>query len=207
MENDKKVPCTVLAVLFVLLSYAGPFICLRLANKDNPAIILFALAIPVFLGIINTIYIKINFEKISRATLLRCAIIVKYMLIPMYKVGALMIALFFLLIFTPVVIMIFVSPFIISLLSAYGYLTLLAGNAFSLAYIRKAKEEGVHSTFLCKLGKIFQFFFAIDIVSLAILSMKEKKYIGATITVIVLSLLGFIGTSAWLIVIIMSAFS
>lgn len=200
MENDKKVSCTVLAILYVLLSYASPFIWLELAGEDAPSIIYLALAIPFFFGIINSIYIRINFQKISRITLLRCAIIIKYLLIPMYIVGGLMIALLFLLTFTPVVIMIFVGPYMIAMLSVYGYLTMLGGNAFSLAYIRKAKAEGVHGVFLSTIGKIFQFFFSVDVVSLVILSLKEKKFIGATVTVIVLLVLGFIGTSAWLII-------
>ncbi len=206
MENDKKTSCTVLAILYVLLSYACPLIWVGVADENAPKGILVILAIPSFFGIINAIYIKLNFNTISRNTLLRSAIIVKYLLIPLYIVGGLLIALFFLLIFTPVVIMIFVGPFMITILSVYGYLIMLGGNAFSLAYIKKAKEEGIHGGVLSTLGKVFQFFFAVDVVSLAILSLKEKKYIGATVTVIVLLALGFIGTSIWLFFNIMAAF-
>lgn len=203
METDKKMCCTILAILYVLLSYASPFIWLELEGRkgeDSSTAVFLALALPFFMGMINAIYLRINFQKISRSTLLRCAILIKYLLIPMYIVGGLLIAVFLLLTFTPVVIMIFVGPFMIAVLSVYGYATMLGGNAFSLAYIRKAKEEGVHGRVLSTIGKILQFFFSVDVISMAILSLKEKKYIGATILVIVLLVLGFVGIFAWLVV-------
>lgn len=209
METDKKMSCTILAVLYVLLSYASPFIMLELAGikgEDPPTAVFLVLAIPLFMGIINAIYIRINFQKISRSALLRCAILIKYLLIPMYILGGLLIVVFLLLTFTPIVIMIFVGPFMIAVLSVYGYATMLGGNAFSLAYIRKAKEEGVHGRVLSTIGKILQFFFSVDVISMAILAMKEKKYIAVTVIVIVLLALGFVGTFAWLVVNILDIF-
>lgn len=200
MKDDKKVSCTVLAILYVILSYASPFVWVRLAGEDADAIIFLILVIPLCMGIVNAIYIRINFQKINRSTLLRCAVIIKYCLIPMYMAGGLLIAVLLLLTFTPVVIMIFLGPFMIAMLSVYGYLTMLGGNAFSLAYIRKAKEEGVHGAFLTTTGMVLQFFFSVDVISLAVLALKEKKCIGATIAVIVLLMLGFIGTFAWLLI-------
>lgn len=200
MENDKKLPCTVLAILYVLLSYASPLIWLGLAGEDAPSIIFLVLLSPFVLGIINAIYLRIFFQKINRMTLLRSAIIIKYSLIPLYLAGGLMIVLFLMLTFTPVVIMIFVGPLMIAGLSVYGYLMLLGGNAFSLAYIRKAKEEGVQGVLLSTIGKILQFLFFADVVSLAILSLKEKKYVGVTVAVFALLVLVFWGISAWMIV-------
>ena len=158
-----------------------------------------ALVLPFLAGIVNAVYIRINRQKISRVTLLRCAIIIKYLMIPMYIIGGLLIVVFILLTCTPVVIMIFVGPFMIAVLSAYGYLTMLGGNAFSFAYIRKAQEEGVHGRIISTEGMIFQFFFSLDVISIAVLSLKERKYIVATIAVIAILLMGMIGITVWLV--------
>lgn len=200
METGKK--ATLLAVLYVLASYAGPLVWWKVPGEKTAATNL-VLVIPFFIGIINAVYIKINFQKISRVTLLRCAVMIKYLLIPMYIIGGWMIVVLFLLIFTPIVIMVFLSPFMIALLSIYGYLIMLGGNGFSLAYIRKAREEGVHGTFLSTAGKILQFFFVTDVASMAVFSLKEKKYVAAAVTTIVLLVLGFLGILGWLVITIM----
>lgn len=202
METDKKT--TLLAVLYVLASYAGPLVWWKVPGEKTAAINLI-LVIPFFIGIINAVYIKINFQKSSRMTLLKCTLMVKYLLIPMYIIGGWMIVVLFLLIFTPIVIMIFFSPFMIAMLSIYGYLIMLGGNAFSLAYIRKAREEGVYGTFLSTAGKILQFFFVTDVASMVFFSLKEKKYIAAAVTTIVLLALGFLGILGWLVITIVKA--
>ena len=200
MEIDKKISCTILAILYVVAAYLCPFIWMGLFTYDDTTNISFvALGIPFIMGIFNAVYIKSNFEKISRNTLLRCAILIKYLLIPMYIVGGFLIVVFLLITVIPIVITIFIGPFFVLLLSAYGYATMLGGNAFSLAYIKKARREGVHGKLLSRIGKILQFFFTIDVISLAVLSIKEKKYIGATVAVIIALILGFISIIAWLI--------
>ena len=147
MKEDKGISCTILSIVYVVLAYISPLVSLRLIGVDAEKIssmAFCALVLPFLAGIVNAVYIRINRQKISRVTLLRCAIIIKYLMIPMYIIGGLLIVVFILLTCTPVVIMIFVGPFMIAVLSAYGYLTMLGGNAFSFAYIRKAREEGVH---------------------------------------------------------------
>ena len=68
-----------------------------------------------------------------------------------------------------------------------------------LAYIRKAREEGVHGRIISTVGMIFQFFFSLDVISIAVLSLKERKYIVATIAVIAILLMGMIGITVWLV--------
>lgn len=173
MEIDKKKSCTILAILYVLVSYLSPFIWLGLFSQEDAEWIDFViLAIPFFLGIFNAVYIKINFEKISRSTLLRSAILIKYLLIPMYIVGGFMIIVSLVFMVLP---FLFIGVFFAFLLSVYGYATMLGGDAFSLAYIKKARLKGVHSTLLSRIGMILQFFFSLDVISLAVLSLKEKN--------------------------------
>lgn len=50
MKDDKKVSCTVLAILYVILSYASPFVWVRLAGEDADAIIFLILVIPLLYG-------------------------------------------------------------------------------------------------------------------------------------------------------------
>ena len=202
VKEDKGISCTILSIVYVVLAYISPLVGLRLIGSDAEKIssmAFCALVLPFLAGIVNAVYIRINRQKISRVTLLRCAIIIKYLMIPMYIIGGLLIAVFILLTCTPVVIMIFVGPFMIAVLSAYGYLTMLGGNAFSVAYIRKAREEGVHGRIVSTAGMIFQFFFSLDVISIAVLSLKERKYIPATIAVIAILLMGMIGITVWLV--------
>lgn len=202
VKEDKGISCTILSIVYVVLAYISPLVGLRLIGSDAEKISSMAfctLVLPFLAGIVNAVYIRINRQKISRVALLRCAIIIKYLMIPMYIIGGLLIAVFILLTCTPVVIMIFVGPFMIAVLSAYGYLTMLGGNAFSVAYIRKAREEGVHGRIVSATGMIFQFFFSLDVISIAALSLKERKYIPATIAVIAILLMGMIGITVWLV--------
>lgn len=198
---------TILAVLYTVLVYAAPALFYAVVTflpdflKGLAYVILF---LPVALAVINVIYIKKNFNELSRDVLLRGALIVKYVLIPFYIVGGINIALFALMMFTPVVFMVFLSPVIIGVLCFFGWIYLVGGTVFSLAYIIKAKKEKAHGTVLSVIGGIMQFFFAMDVISLMILSIKDKKYIPVTITLILVTVIGSISAVAWLVLTFMA---
>lgn len=198
---------TIFAVLYTVLVYAAPALFYAVVTflpdflKGLAYVILF---IPVALAVINVIYIKKNFNALSRDVLLRGALIVKYVLIPFYIVGGINVALFALMMFTPVVFMVFLSPVIIGVLCFFGWIYLVGGTVFSLAYIIKAKKEKAHGTVLSVIGGIMQFFFAMDVISLMILSIKDKKYIPVTITLILVTVIGSISAVAWLVLTFMA---
>lgn len=198
---------TILAVLYTVLVYAAPalfyaaVIFLPDFLKGLAYVILF---LPVALAVINVICIKKNFNSLSRDVLLRGALIVKYVLIPFYIVGGINVALFALMMFTPVVFMVFLSPVIIGVLCFFGWIYLVGGTVFSLAYIIKAKKEKAHGTVLSVIGGIMQFFFAMDVISLMILSIKDKKYIPVTITLILVTVIGSSSAVAWLVLTFMT---
>ena len=50
-----------------------------------------------------------------------------------------------------------------------------------------------------------QFFFAMDVISLMILSIKDKKYIPVTITLILVTVIGSISAVAWLVLTFMAS--
>lgn len=199
---------TILAVLYTVLVYAAPALFYAVVTflpdflKGLAYVILF---LPVALAVINVIYIKKNFNALSRDVLLRGALIVKYVLIPFYIVGGINVALFALMMFTPVVFMVFLSPVIIGVLCFFGWIYLVGGTVFSLAYIIKAKKEKAHGTVLSVIGGIMQFFFAMDVISLMILSIKDKKYIPVTITLILVTVIGSISAVAWLVLTFMAS--
>jgi len=81
-----------------------------------------------------------------------------------------------LLMFTPVVIMVFVGPAIAVSLSVIGWLGLLGAAPFSVAYIVRACKEGVHGKALSVFAVIFQFFFSVDVIFVIILAIKDRVY-------------------------------
>ena len=83
-------------------------------------VVLWVLALPIILGLVNLAVVLILGEKISRGQLLICTRIIKYALIPFYFLGGLCIAVALLLMFTPVVIMVFVGPAIAVSLSVFA---------------------------------------------------------------------------------------
>ncbi|MGN0438496.1 MAG: hypothetical protein ACI4F4_08250 [Lachnospiraceae bacterium] len=200
--NAKEKKLSLLAVLYVIIVYASPLLflfVLKQSSENANAIIFGFLFMPIVFSVINLIYLKCNYNNISRDALLKCTLLIKYLLIPMYIVGGMLNVLLFFLIFTPVVFMIFVSPFIIGILCFFGWIYMIGGGIFSLAYIIKAAKEGVHGKFLSVIAGVLQFFFTVDVLSMMILSIKEKKYIPATISLVLIMVLGCIGSVLWLV--------
>lgn len=200
--NTKEKKLTSLAVLYVIIVYASIItflFILELTSSESGAGIFGILLIPIVLSVINLIYLKSNYNDISRDTLLKCTLLIKYLLIPMYIAGGMLNVVLFILMFTPVVFMIFVSPFIIGILCFFGWIYMIGGGIFSLAYIIKAAKEGVHGKFLSVIAGILQFFFTVDVLSMMILSIKEKKYIPATISLVLIMVLGCVSSVLWLV--------
>ncbi len=199
-ERKEEKVCKINAIVFLAATYASIFLFLRIVTLTESPITLLTLAIPVALGIYNAIYLKKNQSMISRETLLGCSVLIKYGLIPMYIAGGLLICVLILLMFTPVVIMVFVTPVIVTMLSIYGYVIMLAGSTFSHGYLRKAKEENIYRKWIISVLKVLQFFFTLDVISVGVLALREKKYVKITIGIATVLILGMIGTFAFLVV-------
>lgn len=169
-------------IVYVLGMYLMPVILWALGSAKestdnaNRGWVLALLIIPIILGLVNLAVVLILGKKISRGQLLICTRIIKYALIPFYFLGGLCIAVALLLMFTPVVIMVFVGPAIAILLSAIGWLGLLGAAPFSVAYIVRAYKEGVHGKALSVFAAIFQFFFTMDVIFVIILAIKDRVY-------------------------------
>lgn len=181
MNETKKASGAIyiVPIVYVLGMYLMPVVLWVLGNvKESMDNVNsgWVLALPIILGLVNLAVVLILGEKISRGQLLICTRIIKYALIPFYIVGGLSIAVALLLMFTPVVIMVFIGPTIALLLSAIGWLGLLGAAPFSVAYIVRAYKEGVHGKALSIFAAIFQFFFTMDVIFVIILAIKDRVY-------------------------------
>ena len=194
MEKTKESKhITLLAILFLLSVYGAPAIAVGLTSlvEKVPSVlshILFGL--PVCVAAIGIIYMKQHWANIDRITLLRCSVLIKYLMIPFF-VGCVLICLMFLLfLFTPLVFMAFAAPIAILYIMGIGWLYMVCGSAFSAAYGLKAREEGAHGNVFGVLAIISQFFFVVDVIAIMILTLKEKKYVAASVITILLCILG-----------------
>lgn len=166
----------VLAGLYVLSAYIAPVMSYFMIKYAEDTLFPWvSLTIPISMGIVNSIVIPTNRYEIGRVRLINCALFIKLALVPLYIVGGLLNVLFFLLMFTPVVIMIFVSPMAITMLSVLGWLYMAGVAPYSLTYLLESGKLRVHNKTLCVIVAILQFFFVADVISVIIMAIKEKQ--------------------------------
>ena len=126
MEKTKESKnITVLAILFLLSVYGAPAIAVGLTSlvEKIPSFLskmLFGL--PVCVAAVSIFYMKQHWEEINRTVLLRCAVLVKYLMIPFFVGGVLICLMFLLLMFTPLVFMVFAAPVAILYILGIGWL-------------------------------------------------------------------------------------
>ena len=182
--NQKNKGCGwiyIMPILYVLSAYLLPVICCLTSRVQEEGLIRNILLLcfwgfPVIGGIFNLIVVLTVGRRATRLQLLNCARIVKYGLVPFFVMGGILIALCLLLTFTPVVIMIFIGPAMALLLSVIGWLILVGGAPYSIAYIARASKDKVHGAVLTAFAGIFQFFFVMDVLFLIILACFDRKY-------------------------------
>ncbi len=133
------------------------------------------LGIPIVLLLINII-LAIALKKTGRRHFLNTARIIKYSLIPFFIMGGLLILAFFLFMFTPVVIMIFVSPMIMGALAVMGYISMVGSAPLVIAYLSKAAKDKKNGTLWTIVMTIMQFIFGLDVLGTILCVIKEKKH-------------------------------
>lgn len=156
------------------------------------------LLLPILLGALNLTAVIALRNRCTREQLLNCALAIKYALIPFYVMGALVIGICLLMMFTPVVIMVFIGPTVAVVFSVFGWIIMVCGAPFSIGYLVKAKREGIHHRALCKIAGICQFFFTADVISMMVLAFKERKWIKITVFLLLILLLGITAVTVWL---------
>lgn len=166
---------------------------------------MWSLLIPLVLGIINLIVVIVGKNKIDRVQLLNCVVIIKYALIPFYIIGGLCVTIALLLMFTPVVIMIFIGPAVAVIFSTLGWIAMVGTAPYSIAYIAKSCKQGIHGKVLSIAAGICQFFFTVDVISIMILALKEKRCVKITVATLSILLLAAIVSVICLITLIAGA--
>lgn len=187
MEETKKGfhSLYVWSIFFVLITYISPILFILAVNmsdnggeiqSENKTIELLPwifFLMPVFLLVINVL-VAIVLKKTERRIFLNCAKIIKYALIPFFILGSILILLCILMIFTPVVIMMFVGPMLVIIFSLSGWMTLVGSAPFMIAYLIQAKKEGKYKESFAILIILMQFFFVLDVIGMIICSVKER---------------------------------
>ena len=133
------------------------------------------LGIPIVLLLINII-LAIALKKTGRRHFLNTARIIKYSLIPFFIMGGLLILAFFLFMFTPVVIMVFVSPMIMGALAVMGYISMVGSAPIVIAYLSKAAKDKKNGTLWTIVMTIMQFIFGLDVLGTILCVIKEKNH-------------------------------
>ncbi|MGN0155797.1 MAG: hypothetical protein ACI39N_00980 [Lachnospiraceae bacterium] len=195
MEQEKEkgfLPIYILAACYVASVYLFPVIPYwgsKINTNKGYDFGGWLLVLPLILDIISLIVVIFGKNLIGRTRFLNCAILIKYSLIPLFMIGGFCVVAALLLTFTPVVIMIFAGPMMAVTLSVLGWIVMLGSVSYSLAYIIKSYKQGIHGKAISVIAGIFQFFFAVDVISIMVLSLKEKKCVKVTIAIIVLLIL------------------
>ncbi len=195
-QKDKGFqPLYFYGILYVLLTYAYPVLWYLTLPKVDDTVHsdadyeAFAIAqngplgsdLPmIFAGIplvllIVSILLPFFMKKTESRYFLGAAKIIKYALIPYYLVGFLIIAVCILMMFTPVVIMVFVSPLIVMVLSVLGGISMLGSAPFVFAYLNRAGKDGMVGKGFSIGIKIMQFIFGLDVLGTIVCSLRAKK--------------------------------
>ncbi len=203
MEKTKESRnLTLFAILLLISVYGAPAIAIGLTSlfETIPSFLSkMIFGLPVCVAAVGIWYMKQHWEEIDRTALLRCAVLVKYLMIPFFAGCVLVCLIFLLLMFTPLVFMVFAAPVAILYIFGIGWLYMICGSSFSVAYGLKARGENVHGEVGGVLVIISQFFFVADVIAVMILTLKEKKYVVATVVTVLLCILGAIAGVAGLV--------
>ena len=85
----------------------------------------------------------------------------------------------------PQLIAALIAPVLALGMVVLGWIFMVGVAPFSMSYMIKSNKEGVHGKFFTVLGCICQFFFISDVIAIMILSLKEKKFVKLTVSLII----------------------
>lgn len=177
----------IIPTLYVIVSYT--FFLLPRVFGDVIELKLISLLLPFIMGLVNLIVVLTAGRNWPRRTLLNCALIIKYGLIPFYFIGGCLIV-------GTTVLAIFPLPFMVLfglvtiVFLTFGYGILLGAAPYSIAYLVKSCKEGTHFKVTAILAGLCQFFFTFDVLAMMVMTLKERHLVKTTIAVFAAALLG-----------------
>lgn len=175
-------------ILYLIVSYT--FFLLAGCFDNRIALQFLSLLLPFIMSIVNLIVVLTIGRKWPRKTLLNCTLIIKYGLIPFYLIGGsatifvTLMALFPLPLMAlfPLPLMALFGLFTVFFLM-FGYGILLGAAPYSIAYLIKSYQDGIHPKWLVIVAGICQFFFFFDVLIMMVLTFKERHKVKTTIAV------------------------
>ena len=167
-------------ILYLIVSYT--FFLLAGCFDNRIALQFLSLLLPFIMGIVNLIVVLTIGRKWSRKTLLNCTLIIKYGLIPFYLIGGSATIFVTLMALFPLPLMALFGLFIVFFLM-FGYGILLGAAPYSIAYLIKSYQDGIHPKWLVIVAGICQFFFFFDVLIMMVLTFKERHKVKTTIAV------------------------
>lgn len=185
-----------LPILHVVLTYVFSLLFLRF--HDSLVVQGLCFLFPIVMGLVELITVLAVGRKWDRKTLLNASLILKYGLIPFYLVGGETIAMAFIASVFPLPLMIFFG-IVVVVLAAFGYGVFVGTIPYAIAYLAKSRKEGIHSKAVCILCGICQFFFVADVISMMILTLKERHLVKTTVAILCIFVLLIVVMAAGLI--------
>lgn len=182
-------------ILYVLSIYLIPI--LGWLGITLPTFFMF---VPLGLGIINYL-VAFLLNKKYNDNIFASAVIIKYSLIPLFIFGGLVVCGSFFLVIIPHLSILTIGGVVLVFI---GYLLMILGSAYQIAYIRTLIKDHNINVVLGTVLIIFSFVFSCDVITVMILSFYKNKYRKITIFVIVLLVLLFVIMTSYLIYFIMS---
>ena len=167
-------------ILYLIVSYT--FFLLAGCFDNRIALQFLSLLLPFIMSIVNLIVVLTIGRKWSRKTLLNCTLIIKYGLIPFYLIGGSATIFVTLMALFPLPLMALFGLFIVFFLM-FGYGILLGAAPYSIAYLIKSYQDGIHPKWLVIVAGICQFFFSFDVLIMMVLTFKERYKVKTTIAV------------------------
>ena len=167
-------------ILYLIVSYT--FFLLAGCFDNRIALQFLSLLLPFIMSIVNLIVVLTIGRKWPRKTLLNCTLIIKYGLIPFYLIGGSATIFVTLMALFPLPLMALFGLFIVFFLM-FGYGILLGAAPYSIAYLIKSYQDGIHPKWLVIVAGICQFFFSFDVLIMMVLTFKERHKVKTTIAV------------------------
>lgn len=176
-------------ILYLVSLYACPILLGFLSqgqSEEIDAVALMVMVIPFVLVAANIAAAVVGYQSESRAFLLNSAVLLKYGLLPFFVMGGALVVGLMLSIFIPLPFMIFVGPPAAVFLSVLGWVFMMGGSAYSLAYLVATHRNGMCSAAYTVVNAVFQFIFVADVIDTMVLTWRAGRWRGLTIVVAIM---------------------